>query len=143
MQHLTPEEVQRVYTLSNPMLQQKQIEKWRVIAGVCISLVVGGFSAALWLQANFESKDEGTELKHAQVELTRNVNQLTLQVTKLTTLEAAQGKILDETRKDVKELQTDVRAMLPPRARRAAEARPSRPEPAPFADALRQVNMED
>lgn len=139
----TPAEFERVRTFSNPILQQKQIEKWRIIAGICMALVAGGFSAAWWLQTTFESKDDGTELKQAQAELTRNLNQLTIQVTKLTTLEAAQGKILDETRKDMKNLQEDVRTLLPPRARRASRARAAGPEPAPFSDALRQVQIGD
>jgi hypothetical protein len=134
--------------MTSPILQQRQIDKWKIIAGVCFALVAGGFSAAVWLHMSFASQTDITRVTHNAEKttksvdhLTRNVTALTVNMAKLTTVVAASGRLQDEMRMDIREIKEESRV---PVSRRAAMARSrgSRARVGTFDDALEQVQLE-
>lgn len=135
-----PKDLERIARLSDPVYLSKQVSHWKVVAGAALSLVAGGFSGALWLHANFAGKvdvdNQLTEMRRSQAELTKSVNQLTVSMTQTTTLLGGVGRLVDETRQDVRDIK---KAETLPAKEKERILRRSRPQPPDFDELLNSV----
>ena len=135
--------------LTHPVYQQRAIDKWKLIAGACCALVAGGFSAAVWLQMHFASQadisrvvtDQDKTNKNVEI-MAHNMNKLTVNVAKLTTVAVAQGKMQDEVRMDIREMREEARVPLQQRPALVRRQRRARTTPASFNDVLKEVKLD-
>ena len=138
-------EIRRLQESLRPVRMQKELDRYKIIATLCLALLGGGFGAATWLYQTFASKAEVVQVAEDRDKLERNVDRLTSNVgsltvnmAKMTTVMTASGKLQDETRKDIRDLREEIR--LPDNAR--LRRLPGRGESVTFEQALEAAKLE-